>query len=271
MRSTSAYRYPNERLILALTIFLVIVVIAVTATATICLSAVFVAVMVVLSYTISRSHHRALVAQARPVTARETPGLSGVVDDSAARLQPGPVEVFLAPGQALNAYTFGLFRPRIVVLYSSLLRVMDADELRFIVGHELGHVRLGHTALNSLVGGMAGIPSPFMASAVLAIAFLWWNRACEFSADRAGLLACGKPSKAVSALVKLAAGDRVRSRAEYERVVRTIEEEDDHALANVTEALSSHPMMVRRIEELRRYASSSEYQRLQAFVDRNVD
>ena len=46
--------------------------------------------------------------------------------------------------------------------------------------------------LNWLVGGMAGIPSPFMASALLAMAFLWWNRACEFSADRAGLLACGK-------------------------------------------------------------------------------
>jgi len=148
---------------------------------------------------------------------------------------------------------------------------MDADELRFVVGHELGHVRLGHTTLNSLVGGMAGIPSPFVASAVLTTAFLWWNRACEFSADRAGLLACGNPSKAVSALVKLAAGDRPTSRTEYERVVRTIEQEDDHALASLGEALSSHPMMVRRIGELHEYARSSDYRRLHALVDQNVD
>ena len=271
MNSTAAYRYPNERLILAVTLALVVVVIAVTATATVCLSAVFVATMLLLSYVISRSHHRALVAQASPVTARDTPGLSDIVADTEARLQPGPVEVFLAPGQVLNAYTFGLVRPRVVVLYSSLLRVMDADELRFVLGHELGHVRLGHTTLNSLVGGMAGIPSPFVASAVLAMAFLWWNRACEFSADRAGLLACGKPGKAISALVKLAAGERPESRAEYERVMRSIEQEDDHALASLGEALSSHPMMVRRIEELRSYARSSEYRRLQALVEQNID
>jgi hypothetical protein len=38
------------------------------------------------------------------------------------------------------------------------------------------------------------------------MAFLWWNRACEYSADRAGLLACGRLHKAISALVKLAEG-----------------------------------------------------------------
>jgi len=243
VNSTTAYRYANERLILALTVVLVTVVIAVTATATVCLSALFVVVMLLASYGISRAHHRALVAEAMPVTAQETPALADIVADAAGRLQPGPVQVFVSPG---------------------------ADELRFVVGHELGHVRLGHTTLNSLVGGMAGIPSPFVASAVLAMAFLWWNRACEFSADRAGLLACAKPEKAISALVKLAAGDRPRSRQEYERVVARIEAEDDHALASLGEALSSHPMMIRRIEELRRYAASSEYRRLQTMVDKGL-
>jgi Zn-dependent protease with chaperone function len=270
VNSPTGYRYTNERLILALTVVLVTVVIAVTATATVCLSALFVIAMLLASYGISRAHHRALVAQATQVTAQVTPALADIVADAARRLQPGPVEVFVSPGQVLNAYTFGLVRPRVVVLYRALVRVMDADELRFVVGHELGHVRLGHTTLNSLVGGMAGIPSPFVASAVLAMAFLWWNRACEFSADRAGLLACAKPDKAISALVKLAAGDRPRSRQEYERVVARIEAEDDHALANLGEALSSHPMMIRRIEELRRYAGSSEYRRLQSLVDRNL-
>jgi len=157
-----------------------------------------------------------------------------------------------------------------VVLQSALLQVMDEDELRFILGHELGHVRLGHTWLNSLVGGMAGIPSPFLASTLLAMAFLWWNRACEYSADRAGLLACGKPHKAVSALVRLAAGTEARTQAGLERALRHIQAEDDHALSNLTEALATHPMIIRRIEELRRYAASGEYRRLQSLVDRNI-
>ena len=267
---TTAYRYPHERLILALTLFLVFLVIALTATATVCLSAVFIVAMVALSYAISRSHHKALLEQALQVTPQDTPGLAALVDESVARLQAGPVRVFVAPNDTLNAYTFGLSSPKVVVLHAPLLQAMDSDELRFVLGHELGHVRLGHTRLNSLVGGMAGIPSPFLASALLTMAFLWWNRACEYSADRAGLLACGKPRKAISALVKLAAGPEARTQADLERALLYIEAEDDQALSSLSETLTTHPLMVRRIEELRRYAASAEYRRLQSLLDRNV-
>jgi Zn-dependent protease with chaperone function len=102
------------------------------------------------------------------------------------------------------------------------------------------------------------------------MAFLWWNRACERSADRAGLLACGRVDKAVSALVKLALGGEPYSPAAYQAALRTVEAEDDHALASLGEMLSSHPMTVRRIERLRRYAETTEYRRLQELVDRNV-
>jgi len=267
---TTAYRYPHERLILALTLLLVFLVIALTVTATVCLSVLFIVVMVALSYAMTRSHHQALLERARQVTPQDTPGLVALVDESVARLQAGPVRVFVAPSNTLNAYTFGLSSPKVVVLHAPLLQVMDSDELRFILGHELGHVRLGHTWLNSLVGGMAGIPSPFLASALLTMVFLWWNRACEYSADRAGLLACGQPHKAISALVKLAAGPQVRTQADLERALMHIEAEDDHAWGSLGEVLATHPMMVRRIEELRRYAASAEYRRLQSLVDRNV-
>ena len=82
----------------------------------------------------------------------------------------------------------------------------------------------------------------------------------------------GRLDRAISALVKLSAGDRFHiTGVEYERVVAAaIEAEDDHALATVGEALSSHPMMVRRIDELRRYAGSAEYRRLQSLMARNV-
>jgi Zn-dependent protease with chaperone function len=83
-------------------------------------------------------------------------------------------------------------------------------------------------------------------------------------------LACGKPHKAITALVKLAAGKVARTRAGLERTLQRIEAEDDHALSGLGEALTTHPMMVRRIEQLRRYAASNEYQRLRARMDGNV-
>jgi len=50
----------------------------------------------------------------------------------------------------MNAYTFGLSDPRVVCSIQPF-QVMDAEELSFIIGHELGHVALGHTWLNSLI------------------------------------------------------------------------------------------------------------------------
>ena len=242
-----------------------ILVIALTATATVCLSVVFIAVMVLLSYLFTRSHHQALLNKAQQITVEETPELAALVAESVARLQTGSVRVFVAPG-APNAYTFGLVSPKIVVLQSALLEIMDKDELCFVLGHELGHVRLGHTRLNSLIGGMAGIPSPFVASALLSVVFLWWNRACEYSADRAGLLVCGKVSKAISALAKLEGGVGT----DLARTLRHIEAEDDHAIGNLLETLSTHPMMVRRIKALQSYGASDQYHRLRRLMDQNV-
>lgn len=243
-----------------------LLVIALTATATVCLSALFVVVMLIVSYQANRAHHRALLNQARRVTSQDAPALAALVAEASARLGVEPVHVLVAPRGELNAYTFGLSSPKVVVLYSALLERMDADEMRFILGHEMGHIRLGHTELNSLVGGMAGIPSPPVAGVLLMMAFLWWNRTCEYSADRAGLLACGKLHKAISALVKLAAGAEARTPADLERAPRLIEAEDDHAIGSLLEALTTHPMTVRRIDELRRYASSGKYRRLRERV-----
>jgi Zn-dependent protease with chaperone function len=245
-------------------------VIAVTATATLCGSVLFTLVFVGYAYAASRVRHDELIRRAQPVTPQSVPALAALAHECAARLLVEPVQIFVAPGNVLNAYTFGLTAPKVVVLYAPLLKIMDADEVRFIVGHEMGHVRLGHTWLNSLVGGMAGVPSPFFAAVLLALAFRWWNRACEFSADRAGLLACGKPQKAISALVRLTTGTASRTSGALDQALQHVEAEDDN-LANVLgEALATHPMTVRRIAELRRFAASEEYRRWQALVDQNL-
>lgn len=267
---TDEYRYPQEQVVLALTLLAGLAVLVVTAAVTFCISPVFVLLFILLAYFATRSHHQALMRAAYPVTPQSAPGLAQLAEQCVARLQPGPVQMYVVRSERLNAYTFGLENPKVVVLYSALLELMDADELRFIIGHELGHVRLGHTWLNSLVGGLAGIPSSSVVNAILTMALLWWNRMCEFSADRAGLLACGRPEKAITALVKLVAGPAGRTRAGLEMAYRQIDAEDDTWMGSLGEALSSHPMLIRRINELRRYAASPQYQRLQALVDQNL-
>jgi Zn-dependent protease with chaperone function len=268
--STTAYRTPNEILILSLTLFLVLLVIVVTASATFCASFVFIAIAVGMAYFSSRTQHQQLIQQAYRVNKQETPEPAELVRQCALRLQPENFEVYIARSKALNAYTFGLTDPKVVVLYSALFQIMDEQEMRFILGHEFGHIRLGHTRLNSLVGGMAGIPSSSSVSAILMMAFLWWNRACEDSADRAGLLACGNPNKAVSALVKLVAGPSALTSQGMAMAYQQLDAQDDTLMGNLSEMLASHPLIINRIEKIRAYAKTDEYRQLQVQVDQNV-
>ena len=63
---------------------------------------------------------------------------------------------------------------------------------------------------------------------------------------------------------------QAHTQAGLARALQHIETEDDYVLGNLSETLDTHPMTIRRIDALRRYAGSSEYRRLQALVDRNV-
>ena len=257
----TSYRYPNEQFILGASLLLVVLVIAISATVTLFSSVVFIGIVFALAAFSNRSRHQALMRLAHPVNPQNEPHISDLVQLCVNCLRPGPVQAYIVPQQVMNAYTFGLESPKVVVLYSALFGVMDADELSFIIGHELGHVALGHTWLNSIVGGMAGIPGSSFFSAILTLAFLSWNRACELSADRAGLLACGKPEKAVSALIKLAAGPDGATARGLDLAYRRLEAEDDHLLAEFNEAFGTHPMLIHRIQELRRYAASPQFPR----------
>ena len=193
-----------------------------------------------------------------------------IIQENFARLQVEPVNVFIVPSRQLNAYTFGMDSPKAIVLYSSLFEIMDRDEIQFILGHEMGHVKLGHTWLNTLVGGMAGIPSSLSAAAIMELAFRWWNRACEYSADRAGVLACGKPDKAISALIKLDAGSVTLSQAGMHAAMQHIETDDDDIMHNLEELIASHPMIAKRIDEIRNYSKTQAYVHLRSLMDQNL-
>lgn len=260
--TTTDYRYPNELIILYLTLFLVLLVIAITSTATFCGSALFIFLAVGYAYVLNRSHHQSLIENAMPVTPNTLPELSRLVGDCAKRLGVNNFQVYVARSSQLNAYTFGLSDPKVVVLYAPLLELMDRDELAFIIGHELGHIRLGHTWLNSLVGGIAGIPSSGAVSAMLMFAFLGWNRACEYSADRAGILANGNAYKGITALIKLVAGSGGLSEQGLAAAYRQIDAEDDTWIGSFNEIFASHPLLIRRIHQIRQYSQSNQFRRI---------
>ncbi len=270
MFNSHAYRYENEQLVLFLTILLVLGVIIFTSTATFCLSGVFIVGMFGLSALMNRTHHRELLSSAYRVNQNNSPELANLVYECGQKLQPDQVDVFMVKHKQLNAYTFGMNNPKALVLFSPMLKVMNTNELRFIIGHEMGHVALGHTWVNTILGGMAGIPASFGAAVLLYTAFRWWNRMCEYSADRAGLLACGDINTAISALIKLVAPN-IQNQAEFEHALKLADAEDDSASNKLAELFQTHPMIIRRINALREYARTAEYHTLQARMNQNLE
>lgn len=260
VRPLTSYRFPTERWILFFTCFVVSIVILLTAALTFRLGLIVIAIGVVITYLSNRVKHVGLIHNALLVNDHSAAALTNLARECVRQLGCKTIQLFIAPSSELNAYTFGLLDPKIIVLYSGLFHEMDADEIRFILGHEMGHICLGHTWLNSIVGGMAGLPSTFLGTTLLKGIFLWWNRACEFSADRAGLLACGRLDKALSALIKLAAGPGgIRNPADLERVLHYIKKEGDDPINGLSEIMATHPVIIRRVNVLRKFAASAKY------------
>lgn len=134
---------------------------------------------------------------------------------------PRVPELYIGAGGELNAFTAGVEHP-IVVVNAGAIDQLDDDELRFVLAHELGHVKSGHVLyyqiaeflpLISEAIGEATFGVGTLLGVGLQVALLNWRRKSEHTADRAGLLAVQDLKVALSTLMKLA-GLPQRYRAE---------------------------------------------------------
>ena len=266
---TTAYRYPTEDIILYLTLVaLGVIVLFITGT-TIFTGLFFILLFMGVSFIQAHLRHETLRKNRSEIPIRDHCKLIVLKHECATKLQVEPINILVSPSDQLNAYAFGLSSPKVVVLFSELINVMDANELRFIIGHEFGHIHLGHTTLNTVVGGLAGTPGSYWASTLLRSIFRYWNRLCEFSADRAGMLACGDPEKAVSALLKLASQGKARTRTELVDVMKRLEKEEGSPVLRMSEVIYTHPLIYKRIRQIHQYAHSKQYRELQKKVNEN--
>ncbi len=98
------------------------------------------------------------------------------------------------------------------------IELLEPEEQRDILGHELGHIMSGHTtyttiAIIILTVGLQNLP--FLAGMALfpfQLALLEWYRKAELSADRAGLLVTQDARVTMSTFLKMAGGREYRRR-----------------------------------------------------------
>ncbi|OLR91509.1 M48 family metallopeptidase [Actinokineospora bangkokensis] len=170
----------------------------------------------------------------------------------------------------VQALTVGIDEP-FIVLSTGLVELLDTEALRFVLGHEMGHVLSGHSVLRTLLDRLLNlqktvsfIPAGVLGLAAVIAALREWFRKAELTADRAGLLASQDPAAALRTHLYLAGATDLGQVdiPSFLAQAREYEEVDDvrdsiHKLRNVV--FASHPFAVVRASQLQRWAASEEY------------
>lgn len=208
-----------------------------------------------------------VLAQGISIDRNSFPELFEILNHCAHTLDiPIPHAVTNNDGVLFNAYTAGTDEYAFINISSGLTQFFTKEEACFVIGHECGHIASGHMIFHtlasvlteSMLGGM-GLAIHLVKTAA-GVPLAAWSRRSEVTADRAGLLCCGDLQVAERALLRLTAGFADTARIDIDDYLRRSREtEEFHKLSSFHEVFASHPMIPKRIEALRLFASSELY------------
>ncbi|MCC0098223.1 M48 family metallopeptidase [Streptomyces flavotricini] len=172
-----------------------------------------------------------------------------------------------------NAMCIGLDEP-IIVVTTGLVELLDEEEMRAVVGHEVGHALSGHAVyrtillfLTGLALKVAWIPLGNVAIMALVTALREWFRKSELSADRAGLLVGQDVNASMRGLMKIAGGNHLHEMNVDSFLAQAEEYESsgdlrDSVLKILNVLPRTHPFTTVRAAELKKWSQNRDYQRI---------
>jgi Zn-dependent protease with chaperone function len=186
-------------------------------------------------------------------------------------------ELYVTQTPIFNAGAYGVDNP-FIVIHSSAFELLDDEELRVLLAHELGHVISGHSLYTTIAQIMTLVSLgalPMIAAIVLLpvrLAFLEWSRKSELSADRAGLLGSQDLQATMRLFMKMAGGGNTANIRPgdlnlepfmHQANEYAVNEKLTNLIWKVLNTLNlSHPMHVVRAAEVQRWLQSGEYDRI---------
>jgi len=211
------------------------------------------------------------------VTPSSFPSLYDILQDvcSTVNIRRLP-KLYVKWDNSVNGFTVGDEEPIIVITSGSVDRLTDS-ELRFLIGHEVGHIKSRHvryrmmadsiSTLGAYVGNLTlGIGT--LLSTPVQMALYRWYRMSELTADRLGLLSCQSLKTAASVFVKIAGlpqkhnenpcvDDFLLQAKEFEQMDM---DQINRWMKFTSIAMHTHPWTVLRAAELTRWIDSGSYE-----------
>jgi Zn-dependent protease with chaperone function len=191
-------------------------------------------------------------------------------------------ELYVSSFPFPNAFTSGVERPYIT-LWSAIIDNLTDEELFFLVGHELAHIKAKHVLYMSVANvlypllealGRATLGLGDVASVALYLAYYEWIRQAEFTADRGGLLVAQSLDTSLDSLLSMAAGpSRLKHEQSREAFMAQARAYQDASTADQIGKILifmlishrfTHPMPVHRAQELERWTLTGAFDRIMA-------
>ena len=171
-----------------------------------------------------------------------------------------PIDFYITNSAELNA--FALTRPDendadIINLNSALVSMYDDDELRFVVGHEIGHLITRYARVVKLINFV--FPEAEKMPIILAHKIELWQKVSELTADRFGYIASPSVEKCVSGFFKMASGLNT-DRIDFDYKAYIADNEKILEYFSQNRNIFTHPVNPLRIKAITLFSESNLYE-----------
>ena len=181
----------------------------------------------------------------------------------------GKVDFYITGDSSVNAFSVAAEdenEPNIVNVNSALFDLMSQDELRFVIGHELGHLINKDTRLSRLVHFV--FPPETAVPVSLMYKIRLHSQLAELVADRYGYMAVGKLGACVTAFFKLASGlDLAKMNVSIDALIADNSRRLEYFLKDKGFSRASHPVNPIRVQALNLFATSRTQKELNQGMD----
>lgn len=216
------------------------------------------------------------IASSILISEKQLPDLHQLLLSACETLDLEPPQLYIQQNPVPNAYTLAIRgRKPFMVIHTSLLDMLTPEEIKAVMGHELGHLKCEHgvylTLANLLVLAAGLLPTwGSLIAQSMQNQLMQWLRCAEFSCDRAALLVAQDPKIVMSLLMKLTGGspnlaNKLNLDAFMEQVKgyrAMTQTEIGSMLREMQIAQLTHPVPLIRAKEIELWASSPDYSRL---------